>query len=180
MLQSMYHGRPSFSTLRRIAALVCAAAYLTGGMEAFPQALALGAWLEGSHKVRLARDGEQVLIVLSHERGLPSRPDYTPRHQPGSTLHRHGAAARLLCVFAAQPSRQADHVACFATGSICENLPGVIEARARGAELAAADLMAIISAETGCSSTPASRNADSSQPRPPDSLRLLRSTVLVM
>src|ERR1019366_6161765 len=122
----------------RIAAVLCAAAYLAGGLEVFPQALALGAWLEGSHTVRIARNAKQVTIVLSHERGLPGRPDYTPRHQPDSPLHQHGAAAHMLCVFAAQRSPRADHVAGFATGSICESLRPVIEAKAGSLELAVA------------------------------------------
>ena len=180
ILQIMYTRRRNFPALRRIAALVCAAAYVAGGMEMVPQTLALGAWLEGSHTVRMTRNGEQVTIVLSHERGLPNRPDFTPLHQAGSTVHRHGAAARMLCVFVAQRSPQADHVACFTTGSICEILARVIEARAGSVELAAAALTPTVSCETACFSTSALPNTDFSQPRPADSLLLLRSTILVI
>jgi hypothetical protein len=172
--------RLNFSALQRVAALVCAATYLTGGIEGLPQALALGAWLEGSHTVRIACSGERVTVVLSHERGLPSRPDFVPRHQPGNVAHRHGAAARMLCVFVAQRSPQADHVANFAAGSVCENLARVIEAQAGSVEMTAAALTATLSCETGCPPAPAFPNTDFSQPRPPDSLRLLRSTVLVI
>ena len=176
----MYYRRFSFPVLPRLAALVCAGAYLAGGMEVVPQALALGAWLEGSHTVRMTRSGEQVTIVLSHERGLAGRPDFTPRHRPGSTQHRHGAAARVLCVFVAQQSPQADHVACFASASICESPVRIIEARAGSEELAAAGLTPGVSYETACFSTSAFPNTDFSHHRPPDSLRLLRSTVLVI
>jgi hypothetical protein len=62
-VQARFYWRSSFPALRRVAALVCAAAYLPGGMEAFPQALALGAWLEGSHTVRIAHEGVQVTGV---------------------------------------------------------------------------------------------------------------------
>ena len=149
-------------------------------MEAFPQALALGAWLEGSHTMRIARNGEQVTVILSHERGVPGWPDFTPLHQAGSTLHRHGAAARMLCVFVSRQSRQADHVASFAAGSVCENSTRVIETKASSAELAAADLTAMVSAEASCAPTAAFPKADFSRPRSLDSLRLLRSTVLII
>lgn len=176
----MYSRPFNFQTLRRGAAVICAAAYLAGGMELLPQMLALDAWMEGCHEVSISRNGEQLTIVLGHERTLPGQPGLIPRHQPDSALHRHGAATRVLCVFAAQRSRYADHVASFVTGSVSENVRSAIEARARSAEFATVDLMSIVSSETACSPAPSFPNEPFSQPRPPDSLRLLRSIVLVV
>jgi hypothetical protein len=172
--------RQNLPPLRRWAALVCSVTYLAGGMEMLPETLALGAWLEGAHTVRVACDGTQVTVVLSHDRGLSSRSDFTPRHQPGSVGHRHGPAARLLCAFADHQSRQADHIAGFATASICEDPSDPLKAATATAALAFLTPVTLAASPIFCLSVPVSPSPDSFPARPPDSLRLLRSTVLVI
>jgi hypothetical protein len=73
-----------------------------------------------------------------------------------------------------------DHIAYFAAGPVCENFTRAIEVRAGSVELAAAELAATVSRETDSSPVPAFPSLASSWLRPPDSLRLLRSTVLVV
>jgi hypothetical protein len=164
----------SVRPLQRAAALLCAVAYLSGGTEVFPVALALGALLEGSHTVRVARDGAEVTIVLSHERGQLGRPDYTPRHQPGNARHRHGTASRLVCAFAARQPHQTDHVAGFTTTSVCENSSRPLKANAASAPhgfLASATTVTSLLLDGRALETPA---LISFSARPADTLRLLR------
>ncbi len=103
-----------------IEALLCLLAALMGPAQLLPDLLALGAALENSHTVHVGSDGSGLHLVLSHERGQPGRPDYTPRHHPLDTRHRHGLAAGLLCVLAANDVGEPEHSAFFASGSILE------------------------------------------------------------
>jgi hypothetical protein len=106
---------------RRLAALVCAVVYLTGGMEALPLSLALGAWLEGSHTISVACDQGQIRVILSHERDVARPADHNPRPQSRCVRHRHGTAARVICLFAPYPSANGDHVGQFTSSQVCEN-----------------------------------------------------------
>jgi hypothetical protein len=162
--------------LRRWIGAFCALVYLLGGTEVLPQLLALGAAWEGSHVVRLARNSDGVTVLLSHERGAPQRPDYAPRHQEGNARHRHGPAASLICLFADRSLAQTDHVAQFGASQLSENSGTAKKAEANKA-LAAAPaslLLWFAPAIQVCAGTPLPPG------RPPDSLRLLRSTVLVI
>jgi hypothetical protein len=104
-----------------MAALVCTAAYLAGGIEALPQALALGVWAEGSHNIRLASDQHHLWIILSHERDVARPADQNPRPQSRYVQHQHGLAARIICLFDSHPSANGDHVGQFSSNQVCEN-----------------------------------------------------------
>ncbi len=171
-------GRPAF---RRVAALVCMGACLLGQTETLPQVLALGAWVEHSHTVQVAQANGQVTVVLSHQRGSPLRPDFTPRHQAGNPRHRHGPAARLFCCFASSPASRADHTASFASGAICESAQGVIKVPATHSDTPVVVLSsAMFSSELGVSKPLPSPTRIRARLRPPASLELLRATVLVI
>ncbi len=171
-------GRPAF---RRVAALVCMGACLLGQTETLPQVLALGAWVEHSHTVQVAQANDQVTVVLSHQRGSPLRLDVTPRHQAGNPRHWHGPAARLFCCFASSPASRADHTASFASGKICESAPGVIKVPATRSDTLAAVLSSrMFSGAVGIPKSLPGSTRICGHLRPPDSLALLRSTVLVI
>jgi hypothetical protein len=118
--------RPCVGSFRRVAALVCAVVYISCATELLPEALALGAWVEGSHQVLLACKESGLSVILSHQRGCPGRSDYSPCYQAGNPADRHGAAARLVCLFAAHGAATADHIASFANPTTTERTsPGV-------------------------------------------------------
>lgn len=98
-----------------LTAWVCLLAYLVGGVELLPQVLALGASMEGSHRVLLDSSEGRVSVILSHHRSGPACGDAAVPCPP----HRHGAAAKLVCLFAPAQTPQADHVALFARASVC-------------------------------------------------------------
>lgn len=177
----MFSSVSSRSGLRQVAGLVCAAAYLLGETETLPQLLALGAWLEGSHRVQVAQAGDQVTVVLSHQRGSPRRPDYTARQQAGNPQHWHGPAARLFCCLAEPAGSKADHIASFASGAICEYARGAIKAKVNGSE-APADVSwsAMLSHEPAIPEPLSGTVGVWARLRPPGGLGLLGSTVLVI
>jgi hypothetical protein len=105
---------PVMTGFRRFAALVCAAAYLSGGVEVLPEVVAFGAWLEGSHSIGLALGADQVTVVLSHDQaGSHSSSGANP-------VHHHGPVARVICLMATSQTRL-DHVAGFSPTQLSEN-----------------------------------------------------------
>lgn len=118
--------------LRQVAGVVCVGAYLLGGTETLPQLLAVSAWVEGSHKVQVAQDGQQMTVVLSHQGRLGWQPERAPCHQTANFQHRHGPATRLFCFFATPAPSKADHVASFASGPVSEYMRSVLEPKAKG------------------------------------------------
>ena len=174
-----HRGKPR-AAFRRAAGLACVAAYLVSGTETLPQVLALGAWLEGSHTVHIVRSQGQITTVLSHERAVPGRPGSAPRPSAQKGLHRHGLGARVFCLFADQTAPTADHVASFAAASACVRPSGKSNTQLQAglAKMPAApvNLAAIPAAPELCR---LARTA-LAMPRPADSLRFLRSTVLVI
>ncbi len=172
---------PEHLGLRRVAATACVAACLMGQTGTLPHTLAFGAWLERSHTVQVAQANGRLTVVLSHQRGSPLRPDYTPRHQAGNPRHRHGPAARILCCFAFSAASRADHTASFASGTICESAPGIIKvpagrSNARAIVLPSGAFSRALDVRESLSGS----SRISADLRPSDSLRLLRSTVLVI
>jgi hypothetical protein len=173
----MHMDARSDSGFRRLAALICATAYLLGGAEVFPQFLALAACVEGSHRVQLSRDSEHVKVVLRHEGGTPGRPDYDPRLQAGNVQHRHGPAARVICLFAPQSPVMPDHVGQFAANPVSE---------VSGCGSKASVPSKVVDLAASAPGEPSlqfyvSRVSESFRPlAPPDSLLFLRSTVLVI
>lgn len=158
--------------LRRCAALVCAAAYLLGGMEVIPEFLALGAWLEGSHSVRMALGGDQVTVVLSHER-IGSKGVINAGR--ANLLHRHGPVARMICLLDASQATP-DHVARFNPNQLSESVRQIAKATperpvcARPLKVHEVDLsFALFSPATTCAALCV-----------PDTLYFLSSTVLVI
>lgn len=179
-LLTVCHGRKQGAGIRRAAGLACAAAYLFSGTETLPQLLALGAWLEGFHTVHVGRSQGQISAVLSHERGVPGGPDRTPRHPAETRLHRHGLGARIFCLFTDRTAPKADHVASFAAASACERPAGASKMKLQ------AGLTRMPAALVNLAAIPAAPEVSSfarttlAVPRPADSLRCLRSTILVL
>jgi hypothetical protein len=172
------HRKPKFSpAFRRAAAAMCVLAYLAGATDTLPQALALGAWLEGTHSVGVTVNPDHVTVVLSHERGAPGQTGCAPQCQ--SPPHRHGVAAHVFCWFAGHPVGKADHVAGFISGSICERPLGQTKVQADNSTPPAAALMLVFQMPTDRAFA-APVSAVALPDRPPDGLLLLRSTVLVI
>jgi hypothetical protein len=174
-----HRGQPRLG-FRRVAALACALAYLISGTETFPELLALGAWIEGAHTVHVGRSQGHLTTVLSHERGAASRPGCGPRSKSETRLHQHGPGARIFCLFTDPTAPTADHVASFPAALECEHPAGTGELKlpAGLAKTPAAPVtLAFIPAAPEASSLAEIAQAP---PRPPDSLRCLRSTVLVI
>jgi hypothetical protein len=158
--------------VRRCAALVCAAAYLLGGMEVLPEFLALGAWLEGSHSVRIALGGDQVTVVLRHER-IGSKDVGNSR---GATLlHRHGPVARVICLLDSS-SATPDHVARFNPSQLSESARQI--AKVMPERSVCERLLKL--PEINPSPTLFPPAATCMAHRVPDTLSLLSSTVLVI
>lgn len=156
--------------IRRFAALVCAAAYLLGGIEVFPEVLALGAWLEGSHSVGVALGADQVTVVLSHSRaGAHSYSGANP-------VHHHGPVARVICLLATSQTRP-DHVAAFSPTQLSESARAVSNVTAKQA-LRNIPMMVPREAHPPVPFQVAAETR--STHRPFDTLELLQSTVLII
>jgi hypothetical protein len=106
-----------------------------------PQLLALGASFEGSHTVYLGRGHEKLQIILKHEAGPMGGSHATASPPNSTTLHRHGAASRLFCLFAETAQARSDHIACFSVNSLCENRGESIETTGKNSLVNSFDLM---------------------------------------
>ena len=168
--------RIRFPAWRGLAGLVCAGACLLGETDLLPGVLAFGAWLEGSHEVCLVSNGEEVALVLGHHAAR----GWVPRPLGALVPHRHGPAARLVCVLAARTTQQTDHVACFATAAVCEN--STPSSESQGTLAAQAGLSAAVLDPIGCGgSSNLEFPAGYLGPSPSSALLpFLRSTVLVV
>jgi hypothetical protein len=179
-LLTMCQRRKQGAGLRRAAALACAAAYLFSGTETLPQLLALGAWLEGSHTVHVGRSQGQLSAVLSHERGVPGGLGRTPRHPTETRLHRHGLGARIFCLFTDRTAPETDHVATFAAPLACKRPGGASKMKFQAGQAGMPAALLNLGAIPAGSEVSSFARATLAAPRPADSLRCLRSIILVI
>lgn len=166
--------------LRRASALTCAAAYLFLGTETFPQLLVLGAWIEGSHTVHVGRSQGQLSAVLSHEHGVLGGPGRNPRHPAATGLHRHGLGARIFCLFSDRTAPKADHIATFAAPSACKRPAGASKMKFQVGHAGMPAALLNLAAIPAASEVSSFARATLATPRPAESLRCLRSTILVI
>lgn len=159
--------------LRRLSCILCVATYLFGGLEIVPQFLALGAWLEGSHSVRIAMGGDRVTIVLSHAQAQLNQ---VRQGNDSIPVHRHGPAARIICVFASSQTTS-DHVAQFNPTQLSESAQGLAKA---APERRVCQSPVSLCSEKHQAFSRSSLPAASLAPRLSDCLDLLHSTVLII
>ncbi len=105
-----------FVPLRAMAAGICLIAYLVA-MGVFPVCLGLAATVEGTHAVSLTCTSDHLAVVLHHRAAAVGM-----RFE-----HRHGSTSKLVCLLAANPSLQGDHIASFASNLTCETTGGNLD-----------------------------------------------------
>ena len=108
--------------LKRLQAMLCLISLLAGQTGVFAALLATASALEASHTPYASMSQSGFIIVLSHERGQPGRPDFLARHQPTNPAHHHGLTAGVLCALGGSTQPLADHAACFSRGGPAESL----------------------------------------------------------
>ena len=170
----MNSKRSSSFSSRRFAALICIAVYLAGGVEVVPDLIAVAAWLEGSHRVCLARTQDHVTVVLSHDRAGSS----APAARRPSLQHSHGTASRFICLFADQSQTGSDHVAQFTGNQTAERTARALTTATASVTFAA--LPARAAGDPLADYSFRQRSSAVAGERHSDSLICLRSTVLVI
>lgn len=106
--------------LKRLQVALCVIPLLAGQTGVFPALLAAASTLEGSHTTHASISEGGFLIVLSHERGQPGRPNFLAHHQPENPAHHHGLTVWLVCALGGSTQGLANHEACFSRGGQAE------------------------------------------------------------
>jgi hypothetical protein len=108
--------------LKRLQVALCVIPLLAGQTGVFAALLAAASTLAGSHTTHASMSQGGFMIVLSHERGQPGRPNFLAHHHPTSPAHHHGLTVWLVCALGGSTQGLANHEACFSRGGQAEAL----------------------------------------------------------
>ncbi|MBI5388540.1 MAG: hypothetical protein HZA90_28070 [Verrucomicrobia bacterium] len=179
-MQRKSTGRQQPSSVKRGVVALFLLICLLGQVEVWPDLLALGAWLEGSHAVRLGRGEATIQLVLCHAGVRAGQADVTRGQGLCPANHRHGMASKLVCVVADRADGLPDHAASFHTAWTCELSRPQVGGGKSPVPNAPSFALAALPALTFSACSPALTSAAHAPPGTPVPVASLRSVSLLL